>query len=125
MEWHKVTKFWMYLVVGCIVVWGASFAMAEVAEEGSGTAAAGALGKDMSTAILLITTITGFIKTLIPKIPDRLIPLLPVILGVLYGTFVGSQGGSWQERLMYGISFGLTASGAHRTGKVTTGNATK
>jgi hypothetical protein len=124
MEWRKVSKMWMCLAVVCALFWGASFVMAdgEVADP-SGMSRATDYGKDLSSAILLISTLTGLIKTLIPKIPVKLVPYIPMILGVMYGTFIGNQGGSLEERLMHGVSFGLSAMGAYRAGKVTTGKA--
>lgn len=79
-------------------------------------------GKSATLAGLILIVVSG-LKSLSPELFEshwgqRLLPLLPVLFGLL-GGFLGAVDGPTASRLEQGFMAGLVAAMAYKTGKTT------
>jgi len=70
----------------------------------------------MLTAALKLIFSEAFATTL----GQRLLPVVPIVLGVI-GAFAGisETGSTWQEKLVSGLMSGISAAAAYKLGKTT------
>jgi len=128
MKWEHITKTWCVVGLSILVgLWG----IAAFAEGGTdpGTVmndAAGTL-KDHTSAIFILTVVTGLLKNFLPKgskLTELMTPVVPLLLGVAF-VFLGvvsCDAVELGQKVICGIIFGLEASGSYRTAKVMSGN---
>lgn len=72
----------------------------------------------MADVALLITIVVAFTQLVKSFIPNKYLPALTLILGVIAGVFYVD--GSLKEQIMYGLMIGLSAAGLFDQSKIIT-----